>query len=304
MRPASGPDVASGWLRKPEDCRARDRYTRPMTTEPRDPALAALARATVRVGTGSGVVIRGASVPLIATAAHVLEGDDLPIVRKGSIFGEASVVGRDPDLDVALLTGPRELEALALMLASDKEAARPGDQIWGAGFPGGLEGTDPALVPGAIASVGEQSWANLDGTWGNSGGPICRVVDGSALVVGVLLGNASEANELLLRWSQKVAEASEDSARRAAEAKAAIAGLLADIETVCARGVERSEVHLLMELVGQLFVDQSVSLKIQDQVNGFTASLIEQHFRAGFLRFAPVADLRKVLGPGDGRPSL
>jgi len=276
-----------------------------MTTDPRDPALAALARATVRVGTGSGVVIRGASVPLIATAAHVLNGDELPIVRKGGIFGEASVVSRDRDLDVALLTPPRELEPLALKLANEEEGARPGDQIWGAGFPGGLEGTDPVLLPGAIASIGKQNWANLDGTWGNSGGPICRIVDGGAIVVGVLIGNESEPNELLLQWSRKVAEASKDSARRAADAKAATAGLLADIEAACARGgVERSEVHLLMELVCQILVDQSVSLKIQDQVNGFTTSLIEQHFRAGFLRFAPVADLRKLLGPGDGRPSV
>ena len=165
-----------------------------MTNEPRDPALATLARATVRVGTGSGVVISGPSVPLIATAEHVLEGDEPATVQKGSIFGEACVVRRDADLDVALLTPPRELEALtssvALDVADGDEVARPGDAIWGAGFPDGLRGANPVLVPGAVASVGEQSWANLDGTWGNSGGPICRIVDGKPVVVGVLLGRA------------------------------------------------------------------------------------------------------------------
>jgi hypothetical protein len=35
-----------------------------------------------------------------------------------------------------------------------------------------------------------------------------------------------------------------------------------------------------------------------------TAELLDEHFRTGFLRFARVADLRNLLGPADGRPSL
>ncbi|HZL18534.1 MAG TPA: hypothetical protein VFG23_12395 [Polyangia bacterium] len=38
--------------------------------------------------------------------------------------------------------------------------------------------------------------------------------------------------------------------------------------------------------------------------NSALARLIEDHFRTGFLRFAPVAGIRKLLGANDGRPSL
>jgi hypothetical protein len=50
-------------------------------------------------------------------------------------------------------------------------------------------------------------------------------------------------------------------------------------------------------------------LDTQDEVVGLAkdlselAALLDAHFRTGFLRFAPVTDLRKLLGPGDRGPS-
>jgi hypothetical protein len=257
-----------------------------MPIEPRDPALVALFRATVRLqtksGSGSGVVIRGPSGPLVATAAHIFNRDEQPIIRKSGLLAEGSVVGRDPERDVALLMAPSELGQVALELADDEDPARPGDAIWGAGFPAGLEGTDPALVPGVVATVGEKNWANLDGTWGNSGGPICAIRETGPKVVGILLGRAGDVNRTLQSFRSMVEFATQ---------KIVEFGPLFE-QVATASGTDPALPRVLMS-------GQRLSLDTSRRV----LELLEEHFRTGFLRFAPVVDLRRLLRASDGGPS-
>ncbi|HZL18535.1 MAG TPA: serine protease [Polyangia bacterium] len=135
-----------------------------MTTEPRDPALAALARATVHVGTGSGVVIWPPnSALLIATAAHVVRTGEVHLVRKGAVFDGRPVIAHDEQLDLALLTAPTALEAAALEITDETTDALPGDGIWAAGFPQGWDGPEPVVVPGTIAASATRAGSTLTG---------------------------------------------------------------------------------------------------------------------------------------------
>lgn len=266
-------------LRKPEDCRARDRYTRPMTTEPRDPALAALAGATVRVGKGSGVVIWPPnSALLIATAAHVVRTGETHMVRKGSVFEDRPVIARDEDLDVALLTAPSGLEKAAIEVADETTGALPGDGVWAAGFPRGWSGPDPVLARGTIAGLGDENWINVDGTWGNSGGPIVRVIGGASVVVGILLAKAGQANRDLESLRKDVRAFDSDLEVEIAK-KTKQPGSLSDPKVI-------------------QFLDAAKTASLHARSSDRILGLLDDHFRTGFLRFAPVADLRKLLVSG------
>lgn len=250
-----------------------------MSNEPRDPILATIFRATVRVAKGSGVVIRNGKATLIATAAHVVRGGEMHAVRRGAIFRECSVIARDDDLDVAVLEPPPELEAAAIAVADEAAEALPGDPICAAGFPRTWVGSEPVIVPGAVAGVGEQSWLNLDGTWGNSGGPICRVVHDQPMVVGILLGNASEASNALDQFDKQT--------------KVIGDRLAAFAESMAAT---TPELQWMRGQMGLMASHMSMAQAV--------GALVRQHFRTGFVNFAPVADLRKLLSPGDLPPSL
>jgi hypothetical protein len=249
-----------------------------MPNEPRVPGLAALFRATVRVADGSGVLIRNGKTRLVATAAHVVRDGEIHMVRNGIVFGECPVVARDDKLDVALLTPPTALEALALDVAEDQAEALPGDPIWAAGFPRGWNGSDPVIVPGTVAGIGEESWLNLDGTWGNSGGPICRLVEGQPMVAGILQGNASEASRGLDVF-EKLAKGMSDHLDAVSDS---MYGSTPDLKFM--RGA-----------IGLFASHMSMSEML--------GSLVRNHYRTGFVKFTPVGDLRKLLGPGSGAPA-
>ena len=263
-----------------------------MEREPRDPSVAAMARATVRVADASGVVFRNGRNYLIATAAHVVKDADAQSVRKGALFGDGQVISRNEHLNLALIVPPLAFEAVAIDLVEPSEDALPGDSIWGCGFPRGWSGTHPVIAPRTIAGVGEKCWVSIDGSWGASGGPLCRLWEGRPRVIGILLGNASHASEALNTWINTFAQ-------HAAESRVAIE-----------RFRKRPALPTLEELIEPLEPDgleeammgpssPEIQRQLADHANAMAgmalARLIEEHFRTGFLRFAPVADVRKLL---------
>jgi len=235
-----------------------------MTREPRSRVWAAIARATVRVGNGSGVVIRSRSHTLIATAAHVVEGDGPHRIWWPGDFTEQPVVQRDSDADVAILAAPPKLDAAAIDVADPEPEV--GEDVSAAGFPGGWEGLHPVLAHGVIAGLGKQNWVNLDGTWGNSGGPLCRTVNATPSVVGLLLGRAGDVNRQL------------ENLRKYFKAQ--------------------HEAALEHPFISQIVTWVDPALQTLDGVTGFLkqmADLMDDHFRTGFLRFAPASEVRKLL---------
>lgn len=259
-----------------------------MTMEPRDPSLAALARATVRVADGSGVVIRNGSSALVATAAHVVRGADVATIRRGQTFGDGAVIARDEAMDVALLTPPRDLETPALDLADEESAGRSGDPVWAAGFPRGWKGPGPLVAQGTVAGIGDESWVNLDGTWGQSGGPLCRLSGGSALVVGLLLGAGGDPSQRFEEFEDIMKEAREFGLRFYDLSEQLQQGTADD----AVENASRDAVALQLATASLSFRYATLNLE-----------LLRDHFRTGFLRFAPVAVLRNLLGPGDVRPA-
>jgi hypothetical protein len=230
-------------------------------------------KATVRVGSGSGVVIRNGANTLIATAAHVVKGDGPHLIKWPGGFDEQGVLARDDKADVAVLAAPPKLEAFALDV--DDIEAEVGDSVTAAGFPDGWNELHPVLARGVIAGYGEENWVNLDGTWGHSGGPLCLIVSGARpLVVGILLGRAGAVNrqlEHLRKYFTRQHEAA-------------------------------LEHPVIMHVVG--WVD--TALQTIDGVTGFLkemTSLMDDHFRTGFLRFASATDVLKLLGERADRPA-
>jgi hypothetical protein len=247
-----------------------------MAGEPRDPALAAMWRATLRVGDGSGVLVTSGKTAVLATANHVVEGDGPHRIRWPGGFTDATVLTRNKSRDLAVLAAPRALEGDALALPEPEEDAVTGDDVWASGFPGGWNGEEPVLARGAIVGVGDQNWVNLDGTWGNSGGPLCRPSTEGAIVIGILLGNASDPSARL-RDYRRLFEQHREMEKTVKEPR--------DNPSA------PPEIQVLRDLWGATFRlakhDVEIGLAVSD--------LIAEHFRTGFLLFTPASDLRKLL---------
>jgi hypothetical protein len=130
------------------------------------------------------------------------------------------------------------------------------------------------LVRGAVAGIEAESWANVDGSWGNSGGPICRVVDGRPIVSGIVLGRGGETNEDL-----------DDLRRRAS-------GVLGELEQL--GELIRADIESARDADPRLASDVGWEAF---QVRGMVeiATLLDQHFRTGFLRYADAVAIRKLL---------
>jgi hypothetical protein len=267
-----------------------------MATDPRDSALLEVFRATVRVANGSGVVIWPSNSPLlIATAAHVVRTGENHLVRRGAVFDECPVITRDDRLDLALLRAPQGLEKVAIEVADETTDALPGDPIWTAGFPRGWDGPDPVVAAGTIASLGLECWVNVDGSWGDSGGPLCRALNGRAVLVGNLLGNTKGVSKALEDWVRMFGE-------DAGAARLALEGLRERHSALSKEAVAEMTKPLKIDaLLGKLDPSSpTVQIKLLTlmHAHGSTAlaRLIEDHFRTGFLRFGPVAGIRKLLG--------
>ena len=149
--------------------------------------LAAIARsvriATVAVhdargrGSGSGVVwdARG----LIVTNAHVVRGGAAIEFHDGRRLG-AALVGRDEDLDLAVLRIESAGNALPSVHVRDSASLMPGEFVLAVGNPHGIPG---AVATGLVHRCNTR-WVISDVKLapGNSGGPL---VDASGRVVGI-----------------------------------------------------------------------------------------------------------------------
>jgi len=129
---------------------------------------------------GSGFVI--SSDGYIVTNNHVVEDVDSIKVAfsDGSPEAEATIVGRDPKTDIALIRVKTDKVLFALPLG-DSEKVRPGDWVVAIGNPFGLEHTVTAgIVSAKHRVIGQGSYDDFIQTDaainpGNSGGPLINL---------------------------------------------------------------------------------------------------------------------------------
>ena len=139
---------------------------------------------------GSGFVIDRAGH--IVTNYHVIEGaQKVQVSFSGQDQIPATVVGRDPSTDVAVLKVDTHARALTPLALGDSDAVRVGDPVYAIGNPFGLTRT---LTSGIVSAVGRQIFApnglpveraiQTDAAinHGNSGGPL---LDAQGRVIGV-----------------------------------------------------------------------------------------------------------------------
>ncbi len=152
-------------------------------------------------GEGSGFVISADGY--IVTNNHVVENMDEITVHflDGSAL-DATIVGRDPKTDIALLkvdAGDRQLDTIAL---GDSDAVRSGDWVVAIGNPFGLEHT---VTAGIISAKHRRDITNTHEAYddfiqtdaainpGNSGGPL---IDLEGRVIGINTAIRSNANTI------------------------------------------------------------------------------------------------------------
>jgi len=129
---------------------------------------------------GSGFVISADGY--IVTNNHVVEDVDSIKVAFSDGMGEAeaTIVGRDPKTDIALIRVKTDRELYALPLG-DSEKVRPGDWVVAIGNPFGLEHTVTAgIVSAKHRVIGQGSYDDFIQTDaainpGNSGGPLLNL---------------------------------------------------------------------------------------------------------------------------------
>jgi Trypsin-like peptidase domain len=151
---------------------------------------------TVRVNGGTGIIV--AQTPshagVIATAQHVLTTEQVVRVRWRDGESEVDVVARDPELDVALVAVPRELEDRGVQIGP----CELGDEAWLLGYPIGWTGDDALLSRGFVSGLLPRvAWIDGSVSWGHSGGPAIVLRDDVPVVVGTVVGDASRAHDKL-----------------------------------------------------------------------------------------------------------
>ncbi|MAI80308.1 MAG: peptidase [Deltaproteobacteria bacterium] len=133
-----------------------------------------------REGAGSGFVI--SKDGYIVTNNHVIEDmDEVIVAFKNGTELEASIVGRDPKTDIALIKVEPENPLLALPLGNS-EVIRPGDWVVAIGNPFGLEHTVTAGIVSAmhrrdVIGGSYDDFIQTDAAInpGNSGGPLMNL---------------------------------------------------------------------------------------------------------------------------------
>lgn len=140
-------------------------------------------RGRVRTSLGSGIIVDG-SKGLVLTNAHVISGgDDIRVHLLDGREFEASVVGAEPDFDLAVLKikGPRDLPSVRM---ADSGDIMPGETVIAIGNPFGFNHT---VTTGVISALG-RTIRNNDGLFtdliqtdaainpGNSGGPLLNIL--------------------------------------------------------------------------------------------------------------------------------
>lgn len=281
--------------------------------------------ATVRVGGGTGVFVANRAHTVVVTANHVVaeaqrRERDAPIrVRSAAGWSECSVLARDEAADLAILAAPLDADGRGLELL-DREMV-PGEELWTCGHPRGWKNTEAnVLCRGIVGGIaGEERWANLEASWGSSGGAMA-LAGGEALVGGVALGKADDAQDALVSFQTRLAEVRDYHAKeslRFDELRREIwksdrdhretqADVNRRLETATgdeARDLvtefegaqwRRSHSQLVALVMGLRELSNNTYLKYI----AATTDLVELHFRTGFVRFAGVTAIRKLLGDG------
>jgi serine protease Do len=146
---------------------------------------------------GSGFVI--SSDGYIVTNNHVIEGvDSITAHFLDGTQLPATVVGRDPKTDVALIRVETDNELFALPLGSSK-SVRPGEWVIAIGNPFGLEHTVTAgIVSAKHREIGQGNYDDFIQTDaainpGNSGGPLLNL---SGEVIGINTAINAQANTI------------------------------------------------------------------------------------------------------------
>lgn len=170
----------------------RKKQTASDTPEPGEPHLS--------TSTGSGVVIIDNGT--ILTNLHVVQGSKkLRVTFADGFESEATVVGVEPEHDLAVLRAksiPDDLQAATMRSASDLQA---GDQVIAVGYPFGI---GPSVSGGVISGLkrdfrspqGQRLLNNLiqfdaAANPGNSGGPLVTM-DGSVVGIVTAILNPTE----------------------------------------------------------------------------------------------------------------
>ncbi len=155
--------------------------------------------------TGTGVVIVDNGT--ILTNLHVVAGSKrLKVTFADGSESEASIVGVQPEHDLAVLrarTVPDDLQAATMRSTSDLE---PGDQVIAVGFPFGI---GPSVSGGVVSGLrrefrspqGQRKLTNLiqfdaAANPGNSGGPLVTM-DGAVVGIVTAILNPSEARTFI-----------------------------------------------------------------------------------------------------------
>lgn len=180
-RTPAPPPVASA----PPPAAVAQRPAAPPASPPREPRVRS---------NGSGVVV--SSTGHVLTANHVLEGcRSIRVGLAGSPPVEASVVGRDPRNDLALL---KAATTFADVAAIRMDAVRIGENVVVYGFPlGGMLAASGNVTFGnvsALVGLGDDSrmlQVSAPVQPGNSGGPL---FDGSGLVIGIVQSKLHAVN--------------------------------------------------------------------------------------------------------------
>jgi hypothetical protein len=288
------------------------------------PALESLMSATVRVGGGTGVLVANGQSTVVVTANHAATSDvDGGRVRVWTPDGmtDCSVYERDEASDLAILEAPREADRRGLVVL-DRELL-PGEEVWTSGYPRGWKGTEaPALCRGIVAGVGEEHWANLEASWGNSGGALMRVEGDGAMLGGLALGRAGDADGALDSFrgmlsrvldkqsaqQKNVEEVKEKIASIQKRQLALRAGVRNLIDDKGLKGPKAAQILADLDEAEAEYLDWRIRFEgvdtrvlmnqVQFEAFSLTAEFIEMHFRTGFVRFAGATAIRKLLGAG------
>ena len=151
-----------------------------------------------REGAGSGFVI--SQDGYIVTNNHVIEEmDEIIVAFKDGSELDASIVGRDPKTDIALIKVDPESKLAALRLG-DSDSIRPGDWVVAIGNPFGLEHTVTAGIVSAmhrrdVIGGSYDDFIQTDAAInpGNSGGPLINL---SGEVIGINTAINPRANTI------------------------------------------------------------------------------------------------------------
>jgi hypothetical protein len=195
----------------------------------------------------------------------------------------------------------------------------PGEEVWTCGHPRGWTSAEaPVLCRGIVAGIAEERWANLEASWGNSGGGLVLVeACGAAVLGGVALGKAGDSHSTLeelrgeLKLTAPLETLVEEKMKYAASELDALARTVEEGREQPRAAVVRKGNPALQESLRTLEQGLPVWLrevdrlrtksqieKTQSETLTTVLDFIDQHFRTGFVRFAGATAIRKLLGGG------